>query len=105
MSTADTIASYIDHKRCLGRRFTTEGAILIAFGKSIGDVALCDICSSMISIFLNRNGTCDETVRKKHRVLTGFFRFAVTRRLLAASPMPSRARRRGASFYTASRAD
>jgi integrase/recombinase XerD len=100
MSTAATIAGYIEHMRCLGRRFATEGAILIAFGKSIGDVALCDIRPSMIPLFLNRNGTCDETMRKKHRVLTGFFRFTVTRALLTASPMPSRARKRGSPSYT-----
>jgi hypothetical protein len=34
MSTAETIASYIAHKRGLGMRFATENAILIAFGKS-----------------------------------------------------------------------
>jgi hypothetical protein len=37
MSTADTIATYIEYKRCLGRRFAAGGAILIAFGKSVGD--------------------------------------------------------------------
>jgi hypothetical protein len=84
MSTADTIASYIEYKRCLGSRFTAGGAILIAFGKSVGDRALCDIRPAMVSRFLDRNGASDETVHKKRCVLAAFFRFAVTRRLLAS---------------------
>jgi integrase/recombinase XerD len=100
MSPDNTIASYIDHKRCLGMRFVAEAAILAAFSRSIGDVPLRDIRPAMISRFLDRNGTCEETVRKKHRVLAGFFRFAVTRRRLRASPMPRCVRKRGASSYT-----
>jgi integrase/recombinase XerD len=54
----------------------------------------------MISRFLDRDGACDETVRKKHYVLAAFFRFAVTRRLLATSPMPRCTRKCGPSSYT-----
>lgn len=100
MSTAETIISYVAHKRGLGMRFAAENAILIAFGKSVGNVALCDIRPAMISRFVDRKGLCDDTICKMHRVLTGFFRFAVTRRLLTVSPMPSCARKRGASSYT-----
>jgi integrase/recombinase XerD len=100
MSTAEIIANYVEHKRGLGMRFATENAILIAFGRFVGNVALCEIRRATISRFVDRNGTCDETARKKHHVLAGFFRFAVTRRLLKTSPMPNRARKRSASSYT-----
>jgi len=100
MSTADSIAAYIEHKRCLGKRFANEGAILAAFTRSIGDLPLRDIRPTMIARFLDRDGTCDETVRKKRRVLAGFFRFAVARHRLRASPMPRCVRKRGASSYT-----
>jgi integrase/recombinase XerD len=100
MSAVDAIATFIEYKRCLGRRFAAGSAILIAFGKSVGDRALCDIRPAMISRFLDRDGACDETVRKKHYVLAAFFRFAVTRRLLATSPMPSCTRKCGPSSYT-----
>jgi len=99
MSTADAIATYIEYKRCLGQRFTAGGAILIAFGKSVGDRALCDIRHAMIARFLDRNGASDETVHKKRCVLAAFFRFAVTRRLLATSPMSSCTHKRRASSY------
>src|SRR5260370_17364286 len=99
-SAVDAIAHFIEDKRWGGRRFGAGSAILIAFGKFGGDRALCDIRPAMISRFLDRNEACDETVRKKHYVLAAFFRFAVTRRLLATSPMPSCMRKCGPSSYT-----
>jgi integrase/recombinase XerD len=99
MSTAEIIANYIEHKRVLGMRFATENAILIAFGRFVGNVALCEIRSATISRFVDRGGTSDETARKKHHVLARFFRFAVTRHLLKTSPMPNRVRKHHASSY------
>jgi len=54
----------------------------------------------MISGFVDRDGTSDETKRKKYRVVSGLFRFAATRHLLKASPMPRRPRMRCYSSYT-----
>ena len=54
----------------------------------------------MITRFVNRDGTSVETIAKKHRVLAGFFRYAVTRCRLKASPMPSFERKRGAASFT-----
>ena len=45
-------------------------------------------------------GTSIETIARKRRALVGFFRYAVTRRRLNASPMPSFERKRGASSFT-----
>jgi len=57
MRTAEIIANYIEHKRGLGMRFATENAILIAFGRFVGNVALCEIRSAMIPRFVDRGGT------------------------------------------------
>ena len=54
----------------------------------------------MITRFVNRGGTCDETMAKKHRVLASFFRYSVARSRLKASPMPSYERKRGAASFT-----
>jgi site-specific recombinase XerD len=100
MRTASIIVDYIRHNRSLGKRFAAEQWILSAFCRSVDNVPLRDICPAMITRFINREGTCDETIRKKHRVLARFFRYAVTRRRLSASPMPSCERKRGAGSYT-----
>jgi integrase len=100
MSTTSTIADYIRHNRRLGKRFMAEEAILSAFSRSVGKVPLHGIHPAMITRFVNRDGTSVETIAKKHRVLAGFFRYAVTRCRLKASPMPSFERKRGAASFT-----
>src|SRR5262252_11252326 len=100
MIATDAIVKYIAHQRCLGKRFVRDSAMLSAFGKSVGKIPLSDVRSDMIRLYLNREATSDETVRRKHRALSGFFRFVVARHLLQASPMPNNMRKRGPSTYT-----
>jgi integrase len=100
MSTTSTIADYIQHNRCLGKRFVTEKRILSAFSRSVGNVPLHGIDPAMITRFVNRDGTGVETIAKKHCVLAGFFRYAVTRCRLKASPMPRFERKRSAASFT-----
>jgi integrase/recombinase XerD len=100
MSTASAIADYIRHNRSLGMRFIAEAAILSAFSRCVGKTPLRAIRPAMITQFVNREGTSAETMAKKYRALAGFFRYAVTRRRLKASPMPSFERRRGSSSFT-----
>ena len=100
MNTASTIADYIRHNRSLGKRFAAEEAILSAFHRSVGKVPLHGIHPAVIMWFVNRDGTSVETIAKKHRVLAGFFRYAVTRHRLKESPMPSFERKRGAASFT-----
>jgi integrase/recombinase XerD len=100
VSTAFTIADYIRHNRSLGKRFAAEEAILLAFCRSVGNVPLHGIHPAMITRFVNCDGTSVETIAKKRRVLARFFRYAVTRRRLKASPMPSFERKRGAASFT-----
>ncbi len=99
MSTTSTIAAYIQHNRNLGKRFVAEEAILLAFSRSVGSVPLHGIHPAMITRFVNRDDTSVETIAKKRRVLVGFFRYAVTRCGLKASPMPSFERKRSAASF------
>ena len=100
MSLSDIIANYIEQQRCLGKRFSAEATILAAFRSAVSDAPLRDIRPDMISGFVDREGTSDETRRKKYRVVSGLFRFAVRRQLLKASPMPQPPRMRCYSSYT-----
>ena len=100
MSTATTIADYVRHHRNLGKRFVNEAAILSSFSRAIGSVPLRGIRSGVISRFVHREGTSAQTIAKKHRVLAGFFRYAVTRGRLKTSPMPSLVRKRDARAFT-----
>jgi integrase/recombinase XerD len=100
MSITSTIAAYIQHNRHLGKRFIAEERILRAFSRSVGKASLHGIQPAIITQFVNRDGTSVETIARKRRALAGFFRYAVTRGRLKASPMPSFERKRGASSFT-----
>lgn len=87
MNTAAIITSYIEHNRGLGKRFRTEAYVLLAFAQSVSNVPLHRIKPATISRFIDAKGNCDITKRKKYRVLARFFRFAVARGWLKASPV------------------
>lgn len=100
MSTASTISDYVRHNRSLGKRFVAEERILSAFNRSVDKVPLHNIRPALITRFVHREGTSAETIAKKHRVLASFFRYAVTRGRLKASPMPRFQRKRGVAVFT-----
>ena len=52
MSTASTIADYIQHNRSLGKRFVAEEQILSAFGRSVDQVPLRNIRRVTIAGFV-----------------------------------------------------
>jgi site-specific recombinase XerD len=88
MSVASIVTSYIEHNRGLGKRFRSEGFVLLAFARSVGDTPLHKLQPAMISRFVDRKGNRDITKRRKYRVLARFFCFVVARGRLKASPVP-----------------
>jgi integrase/recombinase XerD len=107
MTLGKAITRYIEHGRYLGKRLTAESAILARFCRLIGDVPLRDVSAETVERFLDVKGKSSNTIDRRHRALAGFFRFAVSRQLLKASPMPQRLRRLDRSFtpYIYSRAE
>jgi integrase/recombinase XerD len=100
MSTTTAIADYIRHNRSLGKRFVAEEWVLSAFNRSVDKTPLRSIRPEMITRFVHREGTSAETIARKHRVLAGFFRYAITRGGLQVSPMPPFQRKRGVVAFT-----
>jgi integrase len=82
------VASYISHKRSLGHRFQTEEHLLLAFCKSVEDEPLATIGQEAVSSFLNGRGPITDFWTKKYHVLSGFYRFALRRDMVKASPLP-----------------
>ena len=89
MKLSQVVSLYISHKRALGYRFNNEEAILRSFYKEVGDRSIRSIKAAAVLIFLNGNGPVTVYWAKKHRVLSGLFRFALTRGLTNISPLPS----------------
>ena len=88
MNLSIAISFYLTHMRSLGHRFISEGHLLKAFCIGVGDLPLDDIDPGAVLSFFNRTGSVTEYWVKNYHVLSGFYRFAVTRGLVAGSPLP-----------------
>lgn len=88
MNLSMAISLYLSHMRSLGHRFGSEDRLLKAFCMAVGDLPLDGIEPGAVLAFFNRTGSVTEYWVKKYYVLSGFYRFAVMRGLVAISPLP-----------------
>ncbi len=90
MRLSAAIQEYVDYKRSLGMVYRDCTVRLIAFLRQIGDVELAAITAQQVRDYLN--GTRGQVTRlwfSKHSALVGFFRYAVSRRYLECSLVPT----------------
>jgi site-specific recombinase XerD len=88
MKVSEVVGLYVSHKRALGYQFRSEEHILRSFCKAVGNGPIATIDSQTVLPFLEGNGAVTEFWGKKHRVLSGLFRFAQTHSLTNISPLP-----------------
>jgi integrase/recombinase XerD len=89
MRLADVIDAYLTHQRSLGMRFDSAGQLLHRFSRAMGDRPIPEVTPGAILDFLNGNGALTATWALKYRVLTGLYRFAVSRGHVDSSPLPA----------------
>jgi hypothetical protein len=80
MMLADVIDTYLARQRSLGMQFDSAGQLLHRFGRAVGERPIQEVTPGAILDFLKGNGALTATWMLKHRVLTGLYRFAVSRR-------------------------
>ncbi len=85
MMVPDVIDAYLTCQRSLGMRFDSAGELLHRFGRAMGERPIQEVTAGAILDFLNGNGALTATWMLKHRVLTGLYRFAVSRISAASS--------------------
>ena len=92
MKLHEAVTRYIDHKRALGMRFKTEGVILRALCRALGEVTMAQVRAQSVAMFLNGSDPSRVTSfwSKKYSVITGFYRYALARGLAQTSPLPWR---------------
>jgi site-specific recombinase XerD len=88
MKLSAVVSLYVSHKRALGHRYRAEEAILRAFCKAVGDRPITTVETKDILTFLNGRGPVTEYWAKKHRVLTGLYRYILARGMADRSPLP-----------------
>jgi len=86
---ADVIDAYLTRQRSLGMRFDSAGQLLRRFGRAIGERPIQDVTPEAVLDFLNGRGALTATWTLKHKVLTGLYRFAVSRGYVDNSPLPT----------------
>jgi integrase len=87
---SDVVSAYLSHKHSLGHRFRSESAILKAFCKATDDRTITDIKPEAVLAFLGGGAPITGYWIKKHRVLSGLYRFAAIRGLVNGFPLPRR---------------
>jgi integrase/recombinase XerD len=88
MKLNQLIAQYVAFRKGLGAKFEGNETVLHTFarvvGRHVGNVKPPEVAS-----FLNGCGPVTRRWHNKYIVLRGFFRYAVTRGYLSASPLPA----------------
>jgi len=88
MKLVDVVTAYITLKRAAGMRFDSEASLLKAFCRAMGDTELAKVTPQNVQAFLAGQGPVTSYWHQKHRVLAGFYRFALSRAYLETSPLP-----------------
>ncbi len=89
MNLRDIIDAYVARQRSLGRRFDSAELVLRHFGRAVGQPDIRQVTSDLVLAFLRGQGTLSATWALKYKILTGFYRFAITRGYADHSPLPT----------------
>ena len=89
MMLIDVIDNYLAQKRSLGMRFESPEVLLRRFCRVMGNPEIREITPEMVAAFLHGSGPLSSAWMFRHRVLSGFYRFAVSRGHAAFSPLPT----------------
>ena len=98
MKLSSLVADYLAYKRSLGHRFVSEGFILRAFCRHLGDPSVTAVSTDSVLTFIRGQGSSSQTAARKHTALTGLYRYALARQLCAGSPLPCALPKRPSSF-------
>ena len=89
MKLHDIVEAYIDYKRSLGMRFRSQAAVLRAFNRAMGDIAIAEVKPEAVLAFIAGTGPITARWIENHRVLGGFYHYAVGRGFATISPLPT----------------
>lgn len=89
MKLAELVTSYITLKRAAGMRFHSEVGVLNAFCHTMGDIEIAEVDPQRVQAFLAGPGPVTTYWHQKYKVLSGFYRFALSRGYLNVSPLPT----------------
>ena len=99
MTLKNAVTQYVGFRMTLGERCNANGAVLKSFCRFTGeDTLLADISPDDVSAFLAGTGPLTSRWHVKHNALLGFYRYAISRSLVAHSPLPQEIPKRPQAF-------
>ena len=98
MKLFELATQYVAHKQSMGMRFRTEQRTLKSFCRAMGDISTADVQAASVLVFIAGKGPVTRFWHRKHEVLVGFYRFAITRGYCATSPLPTIVPKRPPAF-------
>lgn len=89
MILRNAIDGYVAWRRAHGARFNSSAYALYQFAKSVPKATLCDaVAEDDVLRFLAGTGPLTRWRANKYSVLSGFYRYAISRGYAACSPLP-----------------
>ena len=98
MKLSEVAVLYVAHKQSIGMRFRTEQRILKSFCRAMGEIAIADVQANPVLAFISGTGPVTRFWHRKYEVLSGFYRFAISRGYCAVSPLPRLVPKRPPAF-------
>jgi integrase/recombinase XerD len=89
MRLHDLVETYIAYKHSLGMRYRSQVAVLRAYCRTVGDVAIEEVRPESVLTFIRGTGPLTSRSIEYHRVLAGLYRYAISRGLTTISPLPA----------------
>jgi integrase/recombinase XerD len=88
VKVATLVNDYVGFKRALGMRYRSQGAVLNAFARSMGDIKIGEVTSAATQAFIAGRGPLTASWHQRFTALNGLYRFAINRDIVAVSPLP-----------------
>jgi integrase/recombinase XerD len=90
MKLTQLIAQYVAFRKSLGAKFEGNETVLCSFSRVVGEGRhVGNVKPREVAVFLNGRGPVTRYWHRKYIVLRGFFRYALSRGYLSASPLPA----------------
>jgi integrase/recombinase XerD len=88
MKVALAVSLYVERKLSMGMRFGSQGRVLRAFCRWVGDVPLSKITVRQVQGFLDGSGNITATWLVKYHILRRFYQYWIGRGHTRDSPLP-----------------
>src|SRR5690242_13680445 len=89
MRVRQVIDAYVAAKISLGISFESARRVLEHFSREIGNPPIREVQPEAIVTFLRGHGALSATWALKYKILSGFYRFAISRGHAQTSPLPA----------------